>query len=58
VTISKPAYTVTPAKAGVHRTSKKRDFGFRRNDERSLSGHFAIVPKIDFSRSSPKAASG
>jgi len=32
------AYAVTPAKAGVQRSSRKLDYGFRRNDPR-VSNH-------------------
>jgi hypothetical protein len=34
--IAKPAYSVTPAKAGVQNALKRLDSGFRRNDAEGL----------------------
>jgi hypothetical protein len=34
--IAKPAYPVTPAKAGVQNALKRLDSGFRRNDAEGL----------------------
>jgi hypothetical protein len=42
-TISKLAYTVTPAKAGVQNPGKNLDSGFRRNDDQRRLSHFEIV---------------
>jgi hypothetical protein len=42
-TISKLAYTVTPAKAGVQNPAKNLGSGFRRNDDQRCLSHFEIV---------------
>ena len=52
-TISKLAYTVTPAKAGVQNSSKKLDSGFRRNDDQRHLSPFEIASS---SKSPCKAA--
>jgi len=46
-TISKLAYTVSPAKTWVQKPAKNLDSGIRRNDDQRRLSHFEMISKKD-----------